>query len=248
MSGEEEKKEVPVNAEEKPDAGKAEEPTTTADDGDDAPAGEEEDTGAQIAPLVRLEEVSISTGEEDENVLFEIKSKLYRFDKEGNQWKERGVGQAKLLEHKESKRIRLLMRQLRTLKICANHAILPHTVLQEHAGNDKSLVWHASDFSEGELKDELFTMRFGSVESAQKFKAAYEDAQKKMKALLGDTSAPQAEEAGEEDDEGEDDEEEGEGEEKADETADEAAKSLEALKVADKEEEKAGTPDSKPGE
>ena len=49
------------------------------------------------------------------------KAKLYRFDKDGNQWKERGVGQAKLLEHKDTKRIRLLMRQQRTLKICANH-------------------------------------------------------------------------------------------------------------------------------
>ena len=46
------------------------------------------------------------------------KAKLYRFD---GQWKERGVGQVKLLEHRESKKVRLLMRQLKTLKICANH-------------------------------------------------------------------------------------------------------------------------------
>lgn len=49
------------------------------------------------------------------------KAKLYRFDKEGNQWKERGVGQVKILEHKSTKKVRLLMRQNRTLKICANH-------------------------------------------------------------------------------------------------------------------------------
>jgi hypothetical protein len=49
------------------------------------------------------------------------KAKLYRFDKEGTQWKERGVGQVKLLEHKQTKKVRLLMRQSRTLKICANH-------------------------------------------------------------------------------------------------------------------------------
>lgn len=46
---------------------------------------------------------------------------MYRFDKEGTQWKERGVGQVKLLEHKSTKKVRLLMRQNRTLKICANH-------------------------------------------------------------------------------------------------------------------------------
>jgi hypothetical protein len=83
--------------------------------------GDEEDTGAQIAPIVKLEEVVISTGEENEDVLLDIKAKLYRFDKERTQWKERGVGQVKLLEHKQTKKVRLLMRQTRTLKICANH-------------------------------------------------------------------------------------------------------------------------------
>jgi hypothetical protein len=82
---------------------------------------DEEDTGAQIAPIVKLEEVVISTGEENEDVLLDIKAKLYRFDKDGTQWKERGVGQVKLLEHKHTKKVRLLMRQSRTLKICANH-------------------------------------------------------------------------------------------------------------------------------
>jgi len=41
--------------------------------------------------------------------------------------------------------------------------------VQEHAGNDKSCVWHARDFSDGELKDELFCIRFASVESECEF-------------------------------------------------------------------------------
>lgn len=49
------------------------------------------------------------------------KAKLYRFDKDGNQWKERGAGTVKLLKHKESGKVRLVMRQSKTLKICANH-------------------------------------------------------------------------------------------------------------------------------
>ncbi|KAH9539434.1 hypothetical protein CY35_15G057100 [Sphagnum magellanicum] len=142
--------------------------------------GDEEDTGAQIAPIVKLEEVVISTGEENEDVLLDIKAKLYRFDKEGTQWKERGVGQVKLLEHKQTKKVRLLMRQSRTLKICANHMVLASTTLQEHAGSDKSWVWHAPDYSDGTLKEELFAMRFGSIESAQKFKDAFEAAQEKV--------------------------------------------------------------------
>ncbi|MQM20547.1 hypothetical protein Taro_053570, partial [Colocasia esculenta] len=136
----------------------------------EAPAtGEDEDTGAQIAPIVRLEEVSVTSGEEDEDVLLELKSKLYRFDKEGNQWKERGTGTVKLLKHKETRKVRLVMRQAKTLKICANHLVLPSIKVQEHAGSDKSCVWHATDFSDGELKEEMFCIRFGSVENCKKF-------------------------------------------------------------------------------
>lgn len=133
-------------------------------------------------------------------VLIWRKSKLYRFDKDGNQWKERGAGTVKLLKHKETGKVRLVMRQSKTLKICANHlgqflcilsslilfsiaflfwlgfeslsyvfgfffSVLPSMSVQEHAGNDKSCVWHAADFADGELKDELFCIRFASVES-----------------------------------------------------------------------------------
>ncbi|KMZ67552.1 hypothetical protein ZOSMA_264G00310 [Zostera marina] len=138
-------------------------------------AAEEEDTGAQIAPIIRLEEVAVTTGEEDEEILLDLKSKLYRFDKEGNQWKERGVGTVKLLKHKESKKVRLVMRQTKTLKICANHLVLPTIKLQEHIGNEKSCVWHATDFSDGEIKEEMFCIRFVSVENCQKFKDKIEE-------------------------------------------------------------------------
>ncbi|KAF5757587.1 putative Ran binding domain, PH-like domain superfamily [Helianthus annuus] len=57
------------------------------------------------------------------------------------------------------------MRQSKTLKICANHLVIPTMSVQEHAGNDKSCVWHAADFADGELKNELFCIRFASVES-----------------------------------------------------------------------------------
>ncbi|TVU18924.1 hypothetical protein EJB05_35044 [Eragrostis curvula] len=135
-----------------------------------AAAGEEEDTGAHVAPIVRLEEVAVTTGEEDEDVLLDMKAKLYRFDKDGNQWKERGTGTVKLLKHKENGKVRLVMRQAKTLKICANHLVVSTTKMQEHAGSDKSCVWHAVDFADGEVKEEMFAIRFGSVENCKKFK------------------------------------------------------------------------------
>jgi len=136
---------------------------------------DEEDTGAQVAPIVKLEEVSVTTGEEEEDVLLDMKAKLYRFDKDGNQWKERGAGTVKLLKHKETGKVRLVMRQAKTLKICANHLVLPSMSVQEHSGNEKSCVWHAPDFSDGELKEELFCIRFGTVENAKKFMEMVEE-------------------------------------------------------------------------
>jgi Ran-binding protein 1 len=46
---------------------------------------------------------------------------MYRYDKAAKEWKERGIGQARFLRHKESRKTRFLMRQDKTLKIRANH-------------------------------------------------------------------------------------------------------------------------------
>ena len=51
----------------------------------------------------------VKTGEEDENILFESRAKMYRCVKA--EWKEKGVGVVKILEHKETKKCRVLMRR-----------------------------------------------------------------------------------------------------------------------------------------
>ncbi|KAG5598481.1 hypothetical protein H5410_029851 [Solanum commersonii] len=159
---------------------------------EEAAGADDEDTGAQVAPIVRLEEVAVSTGEENKDPLIDLKAKLYRFDKDGNQWKERGVGTVKLLKHKETGKVRLVMRQSKTLKICANHLVLPMMTVQEHAGNEKSCVWHAPDFADGELKDELFCIRFASIENCKSFMDMFQEvaeSQKKEESEDGSTAA-----------------------------------------------------------
>ncbi|XP_021746831.1 ran-binding protein 1 homolog a-like [Chenopodium quinoa] len=91
------------------------------------------------------------------------KAKLYRFDKEENQWKERGTGTVKFLKHKVYGRVRLVMRQSKTLEICANHLIIAGMMVQEHVGNEKSCMWVASDYADGELKEEMFCIQFASI-------------------------------------------------------------------------------------
>jgi Ran-binding protein 1 len=87
------------------------------EEGDDDAGDAEAECTATFKPLVTLEEVATTTGEEDEEILFEAKAKSYRFAEE---WKEKGTGQLKLLQHKTTKKVRLLMRREKTLKICAN--------------------------------------------------------------------------------------------------------------------------------
>lgn len=43
------------------------------------------------------------------------------------------------------------MRQEKTMKVIVNHFLDPRIVLTPNAGNDKSWVWVAFDFAEGEL-------------------------------------------------------------------------------------------------
>ena len=62
--------------------------------------------------------VETKTGAENLECIFRMRVKLYRIADE--QWKERGIGNCKLLRDREEKRIRFLMRQEKTLKPVAN--------------------------------------------------------------------------------------------------------------------------------
>ncbi|KAF3613607.1 Ran-binding protein 1 -like protein b [Capsicum annuum] len=164
---------------------------------EEAAGADDEDTGAQVAPIVRLEEVAVTTGEENEDAILDLKAKLYRFDKGGNQWKERGAGTVKFLKHKETGKVRLVMRQSKTLKICANHLVIPTMTVQEHAGNEKSCVWHAADFADGELKDEFFCIRFASIENCKTFMETFQEVAESQKKKEENEDASKAEEENE---------------------------------------------------
>lgn len=73
-------------------------------------------------PVIHLtEKVETKTHEEAENQTFKMRAKLFRFDRDSKEWKERGTGDIRLLKHKENQKTRLVMRRDKTLKVCANH-------------------------------------------------------------------------------------------------------------------------------
>lgn len=137
---------------------------------------------AEFKPVVPLPTlIDQKTGEEDENVLFENRAKLLRFDASDKEWKERGLGNMKLLIHKENtQKVRLLMRREQTLKVCCNHSVTKFMIFQKMQNMEKAVTWCAKDFSEGELVTQTFCLRFKTPEQCGKFIDAVNMAQKNM--------------------------------------------------------------------
>ncbi|KAG0196290.1 single stranded nucleic acid binding protein [Mortierella sp. GBA30] len=150
----------------------------------------EEETEVHFEPVVKLEAVQVKTHEEDEEVLFKMRAKLFRFVKETNEWKERGTGDVRLMKHKESKKIRLLMRRDQTLKICANHYVTSDMTLTPNVGSDRSWVWNVTaDSSDDCAGAQTLAIRLANSDNAAVFKEEFEKAQKNNAELKGTTSS-----------------------------------------------------------
>ncbi|CAG8440672.1 13590_t:CDS:2 [Ambispora gerdemannii] len=130
-------------------------------------------------PVVKLEEIEVKTHEEDEEPIFKMRAKLFRFDKPLKEWKERGTGEVRFLQHKQSRKVRLLMRRDKTHKVCANHYITSEMALSPNVGSDRSWVWNVTaDVSDGESKAETLAIRFANTENANIFKEKFIEVQK----------------------------------------------------------------------
>ncbi|KAK4832000.1 hypothetical protein QYF61_020438 [Mycteria americana] len=157
--------------------------------------GDEDDDGPHFDPVVPLpDKIEVKTGEEDEEEFFCNRAKLFRFDAESKEWKERGIGNVKILKHKVSGKFRLLMRRDQVLKICANHYINTDMKLTPNAGSDRSFVWHALDYADELPKPEQLAIRFKTPEEAMLFKSKFEESQNILKTLGSnvDTSVTQS--------------------------------------------------------
>lgn len=83
---------------------------------------DEEEADVHFEPVVHLtEKVDTKTNEELEEQMFKMRAKLFKFDRDSKEWKERGTGDVRLLKHRENGKTRLVMRRDKTLKVCANH-------------------------------------------------------------------------------------------------------------------------------
>lgn len=66
---------------------------------------EEEEDNIYFKPIIPLPDiVQVKTGEEEEDLVFSQRSKLFRFV--NGEWKERGLGDVKILRNKETNKLR----------------------------------------------------------------------------------------------------------------------------------------------
>ena len=94
-------------------------PTSGEGDGDD-----EYEPDVYFKPVVTLPEYNYQRRDEEAEVIFSERAKLYRYDAATKQWKERGIGEIKMLHYADrGNQVSLLMRREQILKVCCNHHI-----------------------------------------------------------------------------------------------------------------------------
>ena len=164
--------------------------------------------------------MEVKTGEEEEEQVFKHRAKVYRYCSDTKQWKERGVGDIKILRHPSTGITRILLRRDQVLKIALNHRITKEMELKPLSNSETAWCWYAMDFSDGNEETgsmEQLAVRFKGKDTAEEFKSKFEECQENIGKAV--TPSKTMEAGGEtvseelEDKEGDDEEEEYEDEE-----------------------------------
>ena len=135
----------------------------------------EKEVNIHFKPVVTLpESVKVKSWDDDAGVLFSQRAKLYRFDEHGK-WKERGRGELKILRHRETGKVKLLMRRDQTLKICCNHSLTPDMIVTLLANDEKACTWFTNaDYAEEVVSHEKLCAKFKNVKCREDFMSALE--------------------------------------------------------------------------
>ena len=176
----------------------------------------EAETDISFQPIVSLPDmVKMKSWDEDANTLFSQRAKLFRFDEMLSEWKERGVGELKIMKHRISGKVQLIMRREQIFKLCCNHALTADMTLKKMATSERAWIWFTSaDYSEEVVKQEKLAARFKTVQLADQFKETFNKCRAELEAAIDREG-----EGEEKEEEVQGGWEEGEREERADESA-----------------------------
>ncbi|KAJ8924619.1 hypothetical protein NQ315_000769 [Exocentrus adspersus] len=164
---------------------------TESDEEAEAHGGAEEEYDPHYEPIVPLPDaIVVSTGEENEDVLFNERAKLFRYDDDTKEWKERGVGQIKVLHHPQNNTFRLLLRREQVHKVVLNQLIVPNLELQPLLTSDKAWMWAGYNYTDEENNLEKLAVRFKNVELAKQFHDVVQDVIRKATEAQNSKSLP----------------------------------------------------------
>ncbi|KAF8571816.1 hypothetical protein P879_01362 [Paragonimus westermani] len=181
-------------------------PSKDDQDTDEVEQVDEEKLNFKPVLSIMPAKVTVCTGEENEEVIFCERAKLYRWG--SGMWRERGVGELKLLRTPSTGAVRCLMRRDHVLKVCCNHPVTVGMQLKPMGSTDgRAWTWWAIDFTESSANDdpntsiehevtvdgskgrqETFAVRFKTLEHARNFQDLFEDAVKRTEKRLCSTA------------------------------------------------------------
>ncbi|CAG2115300.1 unnamed protein product, partial [Medioppia subpectinata] len=156
-----------------------------------------------IIPLPEL--IEVQTGEEDEEPIYCQRAKLYRFDPNLKEWKERGIGDFKILKHKSKIRYRMILRREQILKIACNHYITPEITLNPMNTSETSVCWNAVDFTDGSPVSEQFALKLKNKDLLKDFVKLFEECKSSLESSEVYNSDNEEKSGGDEDTDAEED-------------------------------------------
>jgi E3 SUMO-protein ligase RanBP2 len=124
---------------------------------------------AEFTPVIPLPPlVEVKLGDENENVIFKQRAKIYRFDSSVKEWKERGLGEIKILQDKDNPTsVRVVMWREKIGKLACNHRVTGNMKIEFYMENKKVVKWSAIDHADEEPRPEIFTCRFGQEDKVK---------------------------------------------------------------------------------
>jgi Ran-binding protein 1 len=119
-------------------------------------------------------------------MLAQFKAKLYRYREE--EWKERGTGKLKFLQHNSTHMIRMVVRAEKTGRVCLNHKVIKKDIfceLKKNLTENKAWMWMANnDYSDGAASVQNFCARFSNDEDYGRFAVEFNKACEENEKIL----------------------------------------------------------------
>lgn len=112
--------------------------------------------------------------------MFHHRAKLYRYNNATKEWKERGVGEMKILHHAGHGTYRLLLRREQVHKVVCNFLITPDVEFKPLSTSDKAWVWAGMNYIDQEPTVEQLAVKFKTLELAQEFKTHIDKIQQEL--------------------------------------------------------------------